>query len=74
VKDGDIITKINDVTVDTLHPLDAVLSQFSPGDTVTLTILRDGKTRPSRSRSACGPPASASGWSRAGRSADLDSE
>jgi 2-alkenal reductase len=44
VKDGDIITKINDVTVDTLHPLDAVLSQFSPGDTVTLTILRDGKT------------------------------
>jgi serine protease Do len=44
VKDGDIITKINDQSVDTLHPLDAVLSQFSPGDTVTLTILRDGKT------------------------------
>jgi S1-C subfamily serine protease len=44
VQDGDIITKINDVTVDTLHPLDAVLSQFSPGDTVTLTILRNGKT------------------------------
>ncbi len=44
VKDGDIITKINDVTVDALHPLDAVLSQFSPGDTVTLTILRSGQT------------------------------
>ncbi len=43
VKDGDIVTKINDQAVDTLHPLDAVLSQFSPGDTVTLTILRDGK-------------------------------
>jgi serine protease Do len=44
VKNGDIITKINDQTVDTLHPLDAVLSQFSPNDQVTLTILRDGKT------------------------------
>ncbi len=45
VEDGDIITKINDVTIDTLHPLDAVLSQFSPGDTVTLTILRNGETK-----------------------------
>jgi S1-C subfamily serine protease len=45
VQDGDIITKINDVTVDTLHPLDAVLSQFSPGDTVTLTVLRNGETK-----------------------------
>ena len=44
VKQGDIITRINDQTIDTLHPLDAVLSQFSPGDTVTLTILRDGQT------------------------------
>ncbi|HEV7809728.1 MAG TPA: trypsin-like peptidase domain-containing protein, partial [Candidatus Limnocylindrales bacterium] len=33
VKQGDIITRINDQTIDTLHPLDAVLSQFSPGDT-----------------------------------------
>jgi S1-C subfamily serine protease len=44
VKENDIITKINDQAIDTLHPLDAVLSQFSPGDNVTLTILRDGKT------------------------------
>ncbi len=42
VKDGDIVTKINDQVIDTVHPLDAVLSQFSPGDKVTLTILRDG--------------------------------
>jgi S1-C subfamily serine protease len=40
VKDGDIITKIEDQTIDADHPLDAVLSQFSPGQTVTLSILR----------------------------------
>jgi S1-C subfamily serine protease len=44
VKDGDIITKLGDQAIDTLHPLDAVLSQFSPGDVVPITILRDGKT------------------------------
>src|SRR5439155_16555228 len=44
VKDGDIITKMGDQPVDALHPLDAVLSQFSPGDTVRLTVLRDGQT------------------------------
>ena len=40
VKDGDIITKIEDQTIDADHPLDAVLSQFSPGQTVTLSIVR----------------------------------
>jgi S1-C subfamily serine protease len=30
--------------IDTLHPLDAVLSQYSPKDTIVLTILRDGAT------------------------------
>jgi S1-C subfamily serine protease len=40
VKDGDIITKIDDQTIDSDHPLDAVLSQFSPGQTVTLSITR----------------------------------
>jgi S1-C subfamily serine protease len=44
MKDGDIVTKINDQVIDSLHPLDAVLSQFAPGDTVTLTVLRDGAT------------------------------
>jgi S1-C subfamily serine protease len=42
LKDGDIVTKINDQVVDTVHPLDAILSQYSPGDKITLTILRDG--------------------------------
>jgi S1-C subfamily serine protease len=45
VKEGDIITKINDQAIDALHPLDMVLSQFAPGDTVTLTVLRNGATR-----------------------------
>jgi serine protease Do len=44
VKEGDIVTKMNDQTIDTLHPLDAVLSQFSPNDSVMLTVLRDRKT------------------------------
>ena len=26
------------------HPLNAVLAQYGPGDTVTLEILRDGET------------------------------
>ena len=42
IKDGDIITKIEDQAIDTDHPLDAVLSQFAPGQTVKVTILRDG--------------------------------
>ncbi len=44
VKDGDIITKIGDKAIDAEHPLDAALSQYSPGDTVPVEILRDGKT------------------------------
>jgi S1-C subfamily serine protease len=43
VKDGDIITKIEDQVIDADHPLDAVLSQFSPGQKVTLSILRGGE-------------------------------
>jgi 2-alkenal reductase len=36
--------KINGVAVDGEHPLDATLSQYAPGDTVTLELLRDGQT------------------------------
>ena len=28
--------------IDTEHPLDAVLSQFAPGQTISVTILRNG--------------------------------
>ncbi|HKG56593.1 MAG TPA: PDZ domain-containing protein, partial [Candidatus Limnocylindrales bacterium] len=43
IREGDIIVSLQGQTIDTEHPLDAVLSQFAPGQTVTLTILRDGK-------------------------------
>ena len=44
VKEGDIITKVNGQAIDTDHPLDATLSEFAPGDNVTLEVLRSGQT------------------------------
>jgi S1-C subfamily serine protease len=43
IKDGDIITSVEDEVIDDGHPLDATLSQFSPGQTVSVGILRDGE-------------------------------
>jgi S1-C subfamily serine protease len=43
IKDGDIILSVNGKTIDEGHPLDATLAQFSPGDTVSVEILRDGQ-------------------------------
>ncbi len=45
LRDGDIIVKVDGQAIDGDHPLDATLSQFSPGDTVTIEILRDGATQ-----------------------------
>jgi S1-C subfamily serine protease len=44
IREGDIITKINDQPIDGDHPLDATLSMYAPGDTVSVTLLRDGQT------------------------------
>ncbi|HEX7346421.1 MAG TPA: trypsin-like peptidase domain-containing protein [Candidatus Limnocylindrales bacterium] len=44
IHEGDIITKINDQAIDGDHPLDATLSEYAPGDTVTVTLLRAGQT------------------------------
>ena len=44
IQPKDIILKVDGVSVDGQHPLSSLLSQFVPGDSVTLTILRDGKT------------------------------
>ncbi len=40
VKTGDILTSINGQAIDALHPLDALLTQFAPGDKITLDIIR----------------------------------
>jgi S1-C subfamily serine protease len=43
IKDGDVIVSIDGKVIDEEHPLDATLAQFSPGDTVTVDVLRGGK-------------------------------
>jgi S1-C subfamily serine protease len=42
IKAGDIIVKVNDQAIDGDHPLDATLSEFAPGDVVTVQLLRNG--------------------------------
>ena len=44
IKDGDIIVTSTARPSTSEHPLDATLSQFAPGDTVPVEVLRDGKT------------------------------
>jgi S1-C subfamily serine protease len=44
IQPGDIITGIDDITIDSEHPVNAVLAQYAPGDTVTLRVLRGGET------------------------------
>ena len=43
LKDGDVILSINGIQIDQEHPLNALLVQFKPNDTVKLDVLRDGK-------------------------------
>ena len=45
VQEGDIIVKVNDQPIDGDHPLDATLSEFAPGDTVSVEVLRDGQSQ-----------------------------
>jgi S1-C subfamily serine protease len=42
IREGDIIVSVEGQAIDTEHPLDAVLSQFAPGQTISVTILRTG--------------------------------
>jgi putative serine protease PepD len=44
VRDGDIITKIGDLEIDSEHPLDLVLSSFAPGQTIELEVIRGNQT------------------------------
>jgi S1-C subfamily serine protease len=43
IKAGDIIVAIEGQTIDSEHPLDSVLTQFAPGRTVTVGLLRSGQ-------------------------------
>lgn len=43
LKLGDVITKLNDTQITSMEDLSAAKKGFKAGDTVTLTVLRDGK-------------------------------
>jgi serine protease Do len=45
LKPADVITKVNDAQITEEHSLASILAQYSPGDKITLTILRDGKSQ-----------------------------
>jgi len=42
--EGDIITSVDGVKITALSPLDDILTEYVPGTTVALDVLRDGKT------------------------------
>jgi PDZ domain len=48
LRDGDIVVSLDEprmsLAIDQAHPLDAALSQETPGQTVRLGILRDGRS------------------------------
>ena len=44
LQNHDVITKVNDITIDQNTSLTAALSQFKVGDSVKLTVVRGGKT------------------------------
>ncbi|MEO5627865.1 MAG: trypsin-like peptidase domain-containing protein [Candidatus Saccharimonadales bacterium] len=43
IKPGDIITKVNDKPINETNNLSIVLGRFTVGETVVLTVIRDGK-------------------------------
>ncbi len=43
LKNGDIITKVNNEAISDEGGLSSIIGQFKPGDTVTVTYVRDGK-------------------------------
>ncbi|MEI7741334.1 MAG: trypsin-like peptidase domain-containing protein [bacterium] len=46
LKERDVVTKVNAALVNGDHSLSSLLSKFSPGDVVSLTIVRQGKEMP----------------------------
>ncbi len=45
IKDGDVITKINDDVVNKSSELQEQISKYHPGDKVTIELIRDGKEK-----------------------------
>jgi serine protease Do len=45
IKQGDVITKVGNTTLDDAHSLASVLAQYVPGQKVALTVVRSGKTQ-----------------------------
>ena len=45
VHEGDIIVKVDSQPIDGDHPLDATLSEFAPGQTISVEVLRGGATQ-----------------------------
>ncbi len=43
LRDGDIITAVDGTAIDAGSPLDDILTQYAPGRTVALDVLRDGQ-------------------------------
>jgi S1-C subfamily serine protease len=44
LREDDIITAVNGQRVDAAHTLDDILTQFKPGDQITVSVLRNGNT------------------------------
>jgi S1-C subfamily serine protease len=44
LRENDIITAVNGQRVDASHTLDDILTQFKPGDQITVSVLRSGNT------------------------------
>lgn len=45
LREGDVIIKVNDTAVTEDHALASLLAEHAPGDKLTLTIMRGGKTQ-----------------------------
>jgi serine protease Do len=45
IRDGDIITAINDEQINATHTLDEILTEYSAGEDLTVVVLRKGDTR-----------------------------
>lgn len=43
IKKGDVITKINDVQVGSRGSVSSLVAEYAPGDTIEITLVRDGK-------------------------------